>query len=270
MSINFHLDEFDMNYISTGQGPVVILIHGLFGNLDNLKNLSKSLEKNYRVLRVDVPNHGLSPHWSAMNYPALASAMVELMDTLSIEQAHVVGHSMGGKIAMAIALSFPQRVISLIAADIAPVSYQPHHTKVCAALMSINLSQLENRSQALHSLLGSEIDEGTAQFLLKNLVRDETGFKWKMNLKGLLDCYPDIIAWYNHHLPAKEMYQGPCLFIRGGESDYVTADHRQAIMAQFPHVNAKTIAGTGHWLHAQKPVIFNRIVTEFIRKHDRK
>ncbi|NRD73985.1 alpha/beta fold hydrolase [Shewanella sp. VB17] len=259
-----------MHYISTGQGPVVILIHGLFGNLDNLNNLSKHLEQDYRVIRLDVPNHGLSPHWSVMNYPALAAAIIELMDRLSIEQAHVVGHSMGGKIAMATALSFPQRVTSVIAADIAPVSYQPHHTKVFEALMSIDLNQLNSRSQALSALLLSEIDEATAQFLLKNLVRDETGFKWKMNLTGLVECYPDIIAWHNHHLPANDVYSGPCLLIRGGDSDYVTADHRQAIMAQFSHVNAKTIAGTGHWLHAQKPVIFNRIVTEFLRKHDRK
>ena len=92
----------------------------------------------------------------------------------------------------------------------------------------------------------------------------------KMNLIGLIECYPDIMAWHNHHLPPKEVYQGQCLFIRGGESNYVTADHKHAIMAQFSHVNAKTITGTGHWLHAQKPVIFNRIVTEFIRKHNRK
>ena len=256
-----------MNYISTGQGPAVILIHGLFGNLDNLKNLSKSLESNYRVIRVDVPNHGLSPHWSTMNYPALALSMIELMDELLIDEAHLVGHSMGGKIALATALSFPDRIISVVAADIAPVSYQDRHLSVFNALKSVNLSQVENRSQALSSLLQSGIDEGTAQFLLKNLARDEAGFKWKMNLDGLLDCYPEMIAWYNDNIPAKQVYRGPCLFIRGGDSDYIKADHRPSIMAQFSNVQAKTIEGTGHWLHAQKPTIFNRLISEFILKH---
>ncbi|MFT5235306.1 MAG: esterase [Shewanella sp.] len=256
-----------MNYISTGQGPAVILIHGLFGNLDNLNHLGKSLEPNYRVIRVDVPNHGLSPHWSTMSYPTLAQAMIELMDELCIDEAHLVGHSMGGKIAMATALSFPQRIISVVAADIAPVSYQDRHLSVFNALKSVDLSQIENRSQALSSLLLSGIDEGTAQFLLKNLARDDVGFKWKMNLDGLLDCYPEMIAWYNDSVPAKMVYKGPCLFIRGGDSDYITADHRQAILAQFPNVQAKTIEGAGHWLHAQKPTIFNRLVSEFILKH---
>ena len=256
-----------MNYISTGQGPAVILIHGLFGNLDNLNSLSKSLEPNYRVIRVDVPNHGLSPHWSTMSYPALALAMVELMDKLLIDKAHLVGHSMGGKIALATALSFPERIISVVAADIAPVSYQDRHLSVFNALKSVDLSNIENRSQALSSLLQSGIDAGTAQFLLKNLTRDETGFKWKMNLDGLLDCYPEMIAWYNDSVPVKMIYKGPCLFIRGGDSDYITADHRQTIMAQFPNVQAKTIEGAGHWLHAQKPTIFNRLVSEFIDKH---
>ncbi|ACA86554.1 alpha/beta fold hydrolase [Shewanella woodyi] len=259
-----------MNYTSTGQGPAVILIHGLFGNLDNLKNLSNSLESHNQVIRVDVPNHGLSPHWPTMNYPALAKAMIELMDELSIEKAHLVGHSMGGKIAMATALSYPDRIASLIAADIAPVSYQNRHSDVFDALQNVDLSQLESRAQALNSLTASGIDAGTAQFLLKNLTRDETSFKWKMNLSGLLDCYPDMIAWYNNTIPAKERYTGPSLFIRGGDSDYVTASHRAAIMAQFPNVQAKTIEGAGHWLHAQKPVIFNRIVSEFIQKHESK
>lgn len=259
-----------MNYISTGQGPVVILIHGLFGNLDNLKNLSKSLESNYRVVRVDVPNHGLSPHWSTMNYPALARAVIELMDELSINEAHLIGHSMGGKIAMATALSFSERIVSVVAADIAPVSYQDRHLNVFEALKAVNLNQVKNRSQALSSLLMSDIDVATAQFLLKNLAQDEAGYKWKMNLDGLLDSYPQMIAWYNDKVPAEMVYKGPCLFIRGGDSDYITADHRTAIMAQFPNVQAKTIEGTGHWLHAQKPIIFNRIISEFILKHTTK
>lgn len=259
-----------MHYTSSGQGSAVILIHGLFGNLDNLKALGKSLEDQHQVIRVDVPNHGLSPHWQQMDYPHLAAAVLDLMDELDLPGAHILGHSMGGKIAMATALSAPERVLSLIAADIAPVSYDERHQKVFAGLESIDLTRLSNRSDALHQLINADIDEGTAQFLLKNLNRTQQGFSWKMNLNGLKACYTDLIGWHNDLATDSYLqYKKPTLFIRGGDSDYVTAEHRDAILKQFPHVQAKTIEGAGHWLHAQKPTIFNRIVCDFINKHNK-
>ncbi|AQS35977.1 putative hydrolase or acyltransferase of alpha/beta superfamily [Shewanella psychrophila] len=260
-----------MHYISSGQGSAVILIHGLFGNLDNLKGLGRNLEERHRVVRIDVPNHGLSPHWQKMDYPLLAQAVIELMDSLQIEAAHILGHSMGGKVAMATALSYPNRVTSLIAADIAPVSYEERHEKVFSGLENIDLIGLKSRSDALKQLLTAGLDEGTAQFLLKNLSRTDEGFNWKMNLAGLKSCYKDLIAWHNDiEADAFLQYRKPTLFIRAGDSDYVTAEHRQAIISQFPQVQAKTIEGTGHWLHAQKPAIFNRIVIDFLAKHDGK
>ncbi|WP_299792423.1 alpha/beta fold hydrolase [uncultured Shewanella sp.] len=258
-----------MNFISTGEGSTVILIHGLFGNLDNLKTLGRALESNHRVIRVDVPNHGLSQHSDSMDYPGLAQSVISLMDELAIDKAHLVGHSMGGKIAMATALANPHRVKSLIAADIAPVGYPARHDLVFAGLESIKLDLLQSRGEALNQLVEKGIDEGTAQFLLKNLSKGDEGFKWKMNLEGLKACYPNLIGWYNDKVQSPLQFTGASLFIRGGDSDYVTADHKQAILAQFPHVQAKTIEGTGHWLHAQKPAIFNRIVNDFIDKHDR-
>ncbi|MFG7351910.1 alpha/beta fold hydrolase [Shewanella oncorhynchi] len=256
-----------MNFVSTGQGPAVLLIHGLFGNLDNLKGLGQVLENQYQVIRVDVPNHGLSEHWDQMDYPHLATAMISLLDELAIERAHIVGHSMGGKIAMATALAFPERIISMVAADIAPVAYEPRHNTVFAALESLPLEGHTDRRFALNHLIDNGIDEATAQFLLKNLQRTDTGFRWKMNLSGLKACYPNIIGWQNQTLNPVQSYAGPSLFIRGGDSNYVTSEHRSAIMAQFPAAQAKTLEGCGHWLHAQKPVIFNRIVSEFIDKH---
>lgn len=256
-----------MNFVSTGQGPAVLLIHGLFGNLDNLKGLGQVLENQYQVIRVDVPNHGLSEHWDQMDYPRLATAMISLLDELAIERAHIVGHSMGGKIAMATALAFPERIISMVAADIAPVAYEPRHDTVFAALESLPLEGHTDRRFALNHLIDNDIDEATAQFLLKNLQRTDTGFRWKMNLSGLKACYPNIIGWQNQTLNPVQSYAGPSLFIRGGDSNYVTSEHRSAIMAQFPAAQAKTLEGCGHWLHAQKPVIFNRIVSEFIDKH---
>ncbi len=260
-----------MNYISSGQGSTVILIHGLFGNLDNLRGLGKILERNHQVVRVDVPNHGLSPHWQTMNYPLLAEAIINLMDRLQIEQAHILGHSMGGKIAMATALGYPDRITSLIVADIAPVSYQHRHEKVFSGLENINLPNLKSRSDALKQLLTSGLDKDTAQFLLKNLSLTDMGFSWKMNLAGIKSCYINLSAWHND-IEAETFlqYRKPTLFIRGGDSNYISSEHKQAIINQFPQVQAKTIEGTGHWLHSQKPVIFNRIVTDFLTKHEGK
>lgn len=255
-----------MHYVSHGQGETVLLIHGLFGNLDNLKNLASVLEKNHQVVRVDVPNHGLSEHWDTMDYPSLANAMVKLLDQLSIDSVHIVGHSMGGKIAMAMALLYPTRVKSLVVADIAPVAYAPRHQTVFAALTSLVFDEHTSRKSALAHLLASGIDEGTAQFLLKNLQRTDTGFEWKMNLDGLIHCYPRIIGW-DLPISAEVHFDKPTLFIRGGDSNYVTAEHRDEIVRQFPRVTAKTLNGTGHWLHAQKPEIFNRIVAEFIEQN---
>jgi esterase len=253
-----------MHHVSAGQGTPVVLIHGLFGNLDNLKSLGQALEPHHRVIRVDLPNHGLSPHWDEMNYDWLTQSLERLLDELALERVHLVGHSFGGKVALAFALQRPQRVISLVAADIAPVTYTPRHNTVFAALESLALDGLTDRRQALSHLLNEGIDEATAQFLLKNLQRTDTGFGWKMNLPGLSSCYPQIIGWEN----AVQQYTGPTLFLRGGDSDYVTAAHKTAILAQFPKAQAKTIEGTGHWLHAQKPAIFNRIVAEFIDSND--
>lgn len=255
-----------MNYVTSGQGPTVLLIHGLFGNLDNLKNLGQALEHKYQVIRIDVPNHGLSEHWQQMDYPLLAKAMINLLDKCQIERAHVIGHSMGGKIAMATALAFPERINSLVAADIAPVAYQSRHDLIFATLESLPLEGHTDRRFALSHLIAAGIDEATAQFLLKNLQRTDDGFRWRINLSGLKRCYPNIIGWYNQNSKVQQVYRGPSLFIRGGDSTYVTSEHRGAIMAQFPAAQAKTLEGCGHWLHAQKPAIFNRIVSEFIDK----
>ncbi|WP_076540957.1 alpha/beta fold hydrolase [Shewanella sp. UCD-KL21] len=249
-----------MHYVSSGTGPAVVLIHGLFGNLDNLKNLANALEVNHQVIRVDLPNHGLSEHWQYLDYPRLAQACVDLLDSLNLTEAHFVGHSMGGKVAMALALLHPEKVTSLVVADIAPVAYEPRHQTVFAGLTSLTLDQSTSRKSALDHLISADIDLGTAQFLLKNLQRTDKGFEWKMNLDGLIENYPQIIAWDI----ADKQYDKACFFIRGGDSQYVLAEHTNAIMAQFPRVSAKTINGAGHWLHAQKPEIFNRLVAEFI------
>lgn len=201
-----------MHYTSHGNGPVVILIHGLFGDLDNLKVLGKALEDNFTVVRVDVTNHGSSKHTSSMTYLSLVDDVKQLLDTLNISDAMLVGHSMGGKIAMATALTYPECVSKLVVADIAPVAYNSRHDKVFDALETMPLTEINDRRDALVHMYGLDIDEGTAQFLLKSLKRCDNGFEWKMNLAGLKQSYNDIIGW-----PVfSTTYTGPCLLVRGG------------------------------------------------------
>ncbi|MDF0535644.1 alpha/beta fold hydrolase [Shewanella sp. A32] len=256
-----------MFFTESGSGVPVILIHGLFGDGDNLKALGHDLESNYRVLRVDCPNHGRSEHLPDMSYPAVAKMLIALLDQLQIEKAHIVGHSMGGKIAMATALLFPEKVLSVVAADIAPVGYSNRHDTVFAAMKSLPLDA-NDRRVALQHLLDHGVDEATAQFLLKSLRRNESGFEWKLNLSGLIDNYPYIIGWFNDTASKDYLtFGGPILFLHSADPTYVNANYREAIVKQFPRAESKAIEGTGHWLHAQKPTIFNRLVHEFLDKH---
>ncbi|MCH1920430.1 alpha/beta fold hydrolase [Shewanella sp. A3A] len=252
-----------VHFIDTGAGFPVVLIHGLFGDCDNLKGLGRELESRYRTIRVDCPNHGQSPQISPMTYPAMAAEIIATLDSLAIDSFYVVGHSMGGKIAMTLALNYPERVKALVAADIAPVSYPPHHDKVFAGLTSMP-ADIKDRRAALAHLLSHDIDEATAQFLLKSLRRGDAGFGWKFNLAELINSYDHIVGWFNTDASTAKAYQGPALFVRGGDSNYVLAEYTAEVKRQFPQVSAKTIQGTGHWLHAQKPAVFNRIVSEFI------
>lgn len=252
-----------MHFISSSQGPVVVLIHGLFGDLDNLKALAKSLEPHYRVIRVDVPNHGKSEHGVAMNYPLLAQKVITLLDNEAIHQVHLVGHSMGGKIAMAMALDNPSRVKSLVIADIAPVAYASSNTQhVLDTLLSLPLEQITDRRTAQTYLMDNGVDEHTALFLLKSLIRQNNHFMWKMDVKQLRRSYNDIIDWPYYD----KQYAGPSLCIRGEKSDYVKKAYTQDIVRQFPAIEARTILDAGHWLHAQKPNLFNRLVKDFLDK----
>ncbi|GLS84457.1 alpha/beta fold hydrolase [Paraferrimonas haliotis] len=255
-----------MHYQRSGEGSCVVLIHGLFGNHQNLRNLALELEKDYQVISVDVRNHGQSPWVDDMNYPSLAKDIIALLDWLKIETCQLVGHSMGGKIALYTALLAPKRIRSVVAADIAPVAYNHHHGVIFDAMLSLDLQAIDNRQQAMSHLTSAGIDAGTAAFLLKNLKREQGQFQWGLNLQALKSHYHEIIGWPKHQLS----YTGPTLFIKGANSDYITAEHQADIVRQFPNAKAKIINGTGHWLHAEKPAAFNKLVADFLNatNHD--
>jgi len=252
-----------LNHKLLGSGAPVLLIHGLFGALDNLGRLAKHLSEKHQVISIDLPNHGNSFHTDNNSYHSIVEHVIALLDDLAIEQCAIVGHSMGGKVAMELALRHPNRVSILIIADIAPVAYANRHSDVFAALNAVDLANIDSRQQALATVVAHGIDQGTAMFLLKNLAKGDEGFYWRCALKALEAGYPAIIGGVTPALS----YSGPVLFIKGENSNYITTEHKQPIGQHFPKANLKVIQGTGHWLHAEKPASFNKIVNDFLIKN---
>lgn len=244
----------------TGQGQAIVLIHGLFGSYENLGVIARALAGQWQVVNLDMRNHGRSGWHDTMSYALMAEDVKETLDHLGLEPVVLLGHSMGGKIAMEFALRYPERVSKLILADISPVQNRPRHLEILSALDSIDLSNLQSRQQADQQLALSVTETGVRQFLLKSLYKKDDQFRWRFNVKALIANYPQLLE----APPSKGPYTGPTLFIKGAESDYLLAEHQSLIQQLFPHSKAKVIMGTGHWLHAEKPVAFAKIVTDFL------
>lgn len=245
-----------------GNGEPVILIHGLFGSLSNLSMLARPLSEHFTVHMVDVRNHGDSPHNEHMDYPTMANDVVHYMDSQGIKSTHLVGHSMGGKISMQIAMNFPERVNRLVVADIAPVTYGNLHDSVLEGLSVIDLKNIKSRKEA-EQILSDHVNEPDVRsFLLKNLAKTSCGdHRWRINLKGIHSNYSNIVL-----APTGAPFHGPTLFVKGSESNYIEAKHRNAVSRLFPNAQLKIIEGTGHWLHAQKPDLFKRVVMSFLQE----
>jgi len=254
-----------LNYQQLGQGEHIVLIHGLFGSLENLNMVAKILAENYCVTSIDVRNHGNSFHQTGMSYNELAQDVINLLDALAIEQCHLLGHSMGGKIAMQLALTHADRVNKLIVADIAPVPYPANHQTIIEGLQAINFTTVTKRKDADNQLAPYVDNNGVRQFLLRNIaINDQGEFYFKCHLNNIEQAYPQIMQGLEsesgHH------FSGATLFIKGGASDYIMPTHQQQITALFPHAKAKIIQGAGHWLHAEKTIAFNKIVLDFLTK----
>ena len=250
-----------LNYKQIGQGSDVVLIHGLFGSLENLNVIAKPLSEHFCVTNVDLRNHGLSPHSDEMDYLAMANDIMELMAKLKIQKAHLVGHSMGGKVAMQVALTHSELVNKLVVLDIAPVSYPARHTQIIEALNAVKNADIGDRKQA-DLLMQPYIEElGVRQFLLKSLYKNDAGkFVWRFNLSVLDNKYSTI----TDNINANNSCLCETLFIKGNDSDYILAEHREAINSLFKNVSAKIIHGAGHWLHAQKPQAVNKAINDFL------
>lgn len=246
---------------AAGEGRPVVLLHGLFGAGGNLGALSRALREQFRVYSLDLPGHGGSAVPTPFNLPGMAASLTGWMDEQGIDAAGFVGHSLGGKVAMEVALSAPGRVAALVVADIAPVHYPPGHDDVFAALFAVDAAQCRQREEAQLLLAQHVSDPGVVQFLLSDLRRDAAGvLRWRLALQALHAAYPELAR-----APAGgRSYAGPVLFIKGGESNYLKDSQRPVIEALFPAAQVRVLPGTGHWLHVEKPEVFNGIVQRFL------
>ncbi|RTZ15372.1 alpha/beta fold hydrolase [Vibrio aquaticus] len=249
-----------LNYKVEGEGHTTVLIHGLFGNLDNLGLLARDLKQDYQVISIDLRNHGVSFQSQQHNYELMAQDVREVLDHLNIDTYTIIGHSMGGKVAMKLAEIDQARVAKLLVLDMAPVKYtQSRHDNVFSGLKAVIEKKPTSRKQALEILAEHIEIEGVRQFLGKSLFNNGDHLSWRFNVKSLWDNYWEILGW-NPISPIDT----PTLFIKGGDSDYLTAEHQSDVQQQFTHAKAHVIANTGHWLHAEKPAEVLRSIRKFI------
>lgn len=242
-------------------GPHLIVIHGLFGNADNWHSIAQSLAEQFTVHCIDLPNHGKSDSMTDASYPKMAEAVLDWATLNNIGAFYLLGHSMGGKVAMQMAaMATPGQIEKLIVVDIAPVDYQPSHTRILEGLKAVDESQPASRKAADTLLSKYESNLAVRQFLLKNLVRSEQGFKLELSINNIAESYSTIL---NKPI-INEAINTPTLFIKGENSDYIVAQYQETITALFPNATFKIISGAGHWLHAEKPLPFTSLVKRFL------
>jgi esterase len=251
----------ELHFRALGEGPPLILLHGLLGSLDNWLPLGRKFATHFRVFAVDQRNHGLSPHSAEFGYTIMARDLHEFMRVHGLAPAHVLGHSMGGKTAMQFALLYPEPVAKLVVVDMSPRAYPSSHAKTLAALRALDLKAFTRREDIDAALAASVPDAELRGFLLKNVRREATGaFHWKVNLPAIRDNYCHLNAAVDGEKP----FLKPALFVRGGKSDYVREPDFEPIRRLFPQAQVRTIPAAGHWVHADAPQEFARAVIDFL------
>lgn len=234
--------------------PPLMIAHGLFGSARNFNTLGRKLADGRRVILLDMPNHGESGWTDNVSYPAMASDLAETIRALTDGHAVLLGHSMGGKAAMALALTEPEVVAGLIVADIAPVRYDHTHKPILEAMQATDLSAVTRRSEVDGLLADAIPDAGLRSFIVQNVAIEDGKARWRLNVDALLAGMDDLIGWPDEL--SRETYAGAVLALYGERSEYADAPARDALAALFPHAAFQAIPGAGHWLHAEKPAEF--------------
>jgi esterase len=263
-------------YREEGKGTPVVILHGLYGSSDNWVTIARKLAERYRVISVDHRNHGASPHTSEHTYEAMLTDLAWLFHETGIEKAHLIGHSMGGKVAMAFAADYPEHTLSLTVADIAPVNYLANpasaiqyqfHKRLLDTLYSIDLSAINERSTVETELAKGIPEEHVSRFILKNLYRNKVGkFQWKINVPILRQQLHHIISGVDFHEFSDRLpiLSYPVLFIKGELSGYISDEAIEDIHTVYPESRIVTLPETTHFLHAEKPDEFAEIVFGFL------
>ena len=246
-----------------GEGQPLIILHGLFGQSDNWNTLAKRFaEQNFQVFTVDLRNHGLSPHSDDFNFQVMSDDIVELISDNKLQKVILIGHSLGGKVAMEFAIKHPDVLDKLIVVDIAPKYYPVHHQSVLQALEAVDFLIVKTRKQAEEILTKYIADAGTKQFLLKNIYWKEDGqMAWRFNLKVIASQIENV----GEATPNDTTCDVPTLFIRGEKSNYILDSDMNLVQEIFTHNMLETIAGAGHWVHAEKPKEFFETVMKFMK-----
>lgn len=247
-----------------GEGKPLLIIHGFLGMSDNWKTLgSQFAQQGFQVHLLDMRNHGKSPHDEEFTYEAMVQDVYDYCERHQLDGINLLGHSMGGKIAMLFATTYPDKVEKLIIADIGPKYYAPHHQTILAGLNAIDFSAKPSRAAVEETLSGYIKDFGTRQFLLKNLywvAPGQLGFRFNLNV------FNRKIETIGNALPFENHFDKPTLFLRGDKSDYISDSDFETILHHFPEAEIKTIKNAGHWLHAENPGDFYETVLGYLEK----
>jgi esterase len=261
-----------LNYTDSGaqingilDGHSAVLMHGMFGSLSNLAGIGRALqEQGCRVVAVDMPNHGGSPHSAAMSYSSMAADVMAVIERLGLSKPFLVGHSMGGKTAMQMALSYPGQFAAVAVLDISPVTYPARHDAVLDGLQALDNTPVSSRREGEQLLASYVPDAMTRGFLLKNLYRASDGrYRLKLNLTALLSHYHTELAAAVSGQP----YRGPILLLKGEHSAYIQSKHRPQIDALFPACQLTVVADAGHWLHAEQPQAVQSALLDFFSNY---
>ena len=249
-------------YSSHGEGAAVLILHGLFGSARNWHGVSRQLAQTHRTFVVDLRNHGDSPWADRMSYHQMADDVGDLITAERLERPIVMGHSIGGKVAMTLALERSELLAGLIVVDVAPVTYASGFSSYIEAMQGLELDKIVRRADAESALKQRIKDPAIRAFLLHNLVSRDSGYEWRINLAAIAANLDEVSGF--PEFANDRAYEGPALFLYGDRSDYVRPEHHDAIRGLFPAASIDDIAGAGHWVHAEQPAQFVERVHRFL------
>ena len=246
-----------------GKGRPLIILHGLLGSADNWRSMSRRLGALYKVLAVDLRNHGRSPHSDIFDYDVMVADLREFVEQQALRRIMLLGHSIGGKVAMQFAIDYSEQVDRLVIVDIGPKPYEPSQRYILEALRSLDLTRCKSFADVDAALAAEVSGESLRQFLLKNLARDENGrLRWKVHLEAIDRNYDKLARG----LAPGRTFDKPTLFIRGGRSNYIEDDDALLIRQIFPRAEIATLPEAGHWVHVDAPEEFFQTVLNFLNR----